>query len=71
MTTFLNTGDRNARRITSELVNMEVLTAETSRTPLRLAFPARLASKWMPGLFPRQTGKLIHSDVESIENVLT
>jgi hypothetical protein len=29
-----------------------VLVSETTKTPLRLAFPATLASRWMPGLFP-------------------
>ena len=29
-----------------------VLVSESSRAPLRLAFPAALASRWMPGLFP-------------------
>jgi hypothetical protein len=31
-----------------------VLTSESSRAPLRLNFPAKLASRWMPGLFPEQ-----------------
>jgi len=31
---------------------MEPLVSESSRAPLRLAFPAALASRWMPGLFP-------------------
>jgi len=49
---LLATGDRNARRITSTLINQEVLVADSPRAPLRLVFPARLASRWMPGLFP-------------------
>ena len=49
------TGDRQARRVTSALIEREVLTSESSRAPLRLAFPARLASRWMPGLFPERT----------------
>jgi Fic family protein len=44
--------DRHARRITSALLKAEVLGADNDRAPLRLAFPARLASRWMPGLFP-------------------
>lgn len=51
---LLNTGDRQARRITSALVNAEILTSESSRAPLYLAFPAGLASRWMPGLFPEK-----------------
>jgi Fic family protein len=48
------TGDRQARRIVSALIEKEVLTAETPRAPLHLAFPATLASRWMPGLFPEK-----------------
>ncbi|WP_373003021.1 Fic family protein [Hyphomonas sp.] len=49
---LLSVGERQARRITSELIESGVVVSGTSRTPLRLAFPARLASRWMPGLFP-------------------
>lgn len=48
--------DRHARRITSALMKAEVLDAAHDRAPLRLAFPARLASRWMPGLFPDKSG---------------
>jgi Fic family protein len=48
------TGDRQARRLLSGLIEKDVLTAETSRAPLRLAFPATLAARWMPGLFPEK-----------------
>jgi hypothetical protein len=34
---------------------MLVLTSETARAHLRLAFPAILASRWMPGLFLERT----------------
>jgi Fic family protein len=44
--------ERSARRVVSALAGAGVLTSESSRAPLRLAFPARLASRWMPGLFP-------------------
>lgn len=46
--------ERNARRIVSALLDAGVLTSESARSPLRLAFPATLASRWMPGLFPDQ-----------------
>lgn len=45
-------GERQARRIVSALVEKGVLGSENPRAPLRLAFPAALASRWMPGLFP-------------------
>ncbi len=48
------TGNRQARRIASALIDHGVLTANSSRAPLRLAFPATLASRWMPGLFPER-----------------
>lgn len=43
---------RHARRIVATLLERGVLTSESSRAPLHLAFPATLASRWMPGLFP-------------------
>ena len=49
---IVGTGDRQARRIVSALIDQGVLTSGSSRAPLRLAFPATLASRWVPGLFP-------------------
>ena len=48
-------GERHARRIVSALVERGVLSSESSRAPLRLVFPATLASRWIPGLFPEKT----------------
>lgn len=45
---------RHARRIVSELLKREVLVSKGPRDPLRLAFPAALAARWMPGLFPEK-----------------
>ncbi|MGH7412850.1 MAG: Fic family protein [Candidatus Rokuibacteriota bacterium] len=53
---IVGTGERNARRVVSALLDRGVLTSESTRAPLRLAFPAVLASRWMPGLFPERTG---------------
>jgi Fic family protein len=50
--TVVGTGERQARRIVSALLDKKVLVSDSSRAPLRLAFPATLASRWMPGLFP-------------------
>lgn len=44
--------DRSARRVTSVLLEQGVLSSESTRANLKLAFPATLASRWMPGLFP-------------------
>jgi Fic family protein len=48
---------RHARRIVSELLTYGVLTSKGPRDPLLLAFPASIASRWMPGLFPERTTK--------------
>ena len=50
----VGTGERQARRIVSALLEKQVLISESPRAPLRLAFPAALASRWMPGLFPEK-----------------
>jgi len=52
---ILGTGDRQARRVVAALSERGVVVSTSSRTPLRLAFPAELASRWMPGLFPEKT----------------
>lgn len=48
----VGTGERQARRVVSALLARGVLMSASTRAPLRLAFPAKLASRWMPGLFP-------------------
>ncbi len=49
---MLNISDRHARRLTSILIKKGVLALADQKSPLKLAFPAMLASRWMPGLFP-------------------
>lgn len=51
---LLDTGERNARRVVSALLDRGVLVSESTRAPLLLAFPAALAERWMPGLFPEK-----------------
>lgn len=53
---LLGASERAARRVTAALIDHEVLVSESTRAPLRLAFPAKLASRWMPGLFPGRAG---------------
>jgi Fic family protein len=53
---IVGTGERQARRVVSALIQRGVLLSESTRAPLRLAFPATLAARWMPGLFPEKTG---------------
>jgi Fic family protein len=52
--TVLSTNLRTAQRAVNSLVHVGVIVSETSRSPLRLAFPAGLAWSWMPGLFPAE-----------------
>jgi Fic family protein len=53
------TGERQARRIVAALTGKGVVTAEGTRAPLRLAFPAALAPRWMPGLFPGHSAQVL------------
>ena len=53
---LLNTSPRSARRVVSALIERGVVTAATTRSDLVIAFPAKLAGRWMPGLFPEKTG---------------
>jgi Fic family protein len=52
---IVGTGERQARRIVALLTDQGVLISDSSRAPLRLAFPAALASRWIPGLFPEKS----------------
>lgn len=54
MAGLLGATARHARRSVAALVDCGVLTSESPRAPLRLAFPATLAPRWMPGLFPER-----------------
>ena len=44
-----------ARRVVSALVGRGVLASESTRASLTINFPAALAARWMPGLFPENT----------------
>jgi hypothetical protein len=46
--------DFREAKVVSALLDHGVLISESPRAPLRLAFPAKLASRWMPGLFPEK-----------------
>jgi Fic family protein len=50
----VGTGERQARRIVSALLEKGVLVSDSARAALRLSFPATLAARWMPGLFPER-----------------
>ena len=51
---LLGSSPRHARRVTSALLKRGILVSRSTRAPLRLAFPAELASRWLPGLFPEK-----------------
>ncbi len=48
--------ERGARNVTAGLVDRGMLTATTHRAPLRLAFPADIAERWFPNLYPANAG---------------
>lgn len=45
---------RTARRIVSALTDIGVVQSVSPRAPVQLRFPAGLAGRWMPGLFPEK-----------------
>ncbi len=51
---LLGVSSRTASRVVSGLSEHEVVKSETSKAPLHIHFPAALAHRWMPGLFPEQ-----------------
>lgn len=48
--------ERGARNVSAALVDRGMLTAASHRAPLRLAFPAEVAERWFPGLYPGGAG---------------
>ncbi len=56
---LLGASDRHARRVVAALSERGVVVSTSTRAPLRLAFPARLASRWMPGMFPERIGDVL------------
>lgn len=51
---LLAVSPRTARRTVAALIDQGVVTSDTPKGDLRITFPARLAARWMPGLFPEQ-----------------
>lgn len=49
---LLGMSDRAGRRVTSALLKTGAITSASSRSPLYVAFPAKYAERWVPGLFP-------------------
>ena len=54
ITSMFDVTPRQARRYVEPLTDLGVLVSETTRAPYHLAFPAKLAPQWMPGLFPEK-----------------
>jgi len=55
ITAMFDVTPRQIRRYVEPLTDLGVLVSATTRAPYHLAFPARLAPQWLPGLFPAQT----------------
>jgi Fic family protein len=51
---ILDVSDRQARRVVATLVERGVIISDSTRSPLQLSFPAVLAARWLPGLFPEK-----------------
>lgn len=51
---MLGVGDRQAGKVTLRLFELEAITSDGPRSPLKPHFPASLAGEWMPGLFPEK-----------------
>lgn len=51
---MLGVSDRQARKVTARLLELEALSSASPKAPLRLHFPATLAAAWMPNLFPER-----------------
>jgi hypothetical protein len=49
------------------LAKIGVLVSDSSRAPLRLVFPAALASRWMPGLFPEGTDSVTRRELNFVK----
>lgn len=52
----LSTSERTANRVVAGLMDHGVITSQSTKAPLQIRFPARLASRWLPTLFPEQRG---------------
>lgn len=49
--------ERAARKVTAALLDRGMLTSDNHRASLRLAFPAEVADRWFPQLYPIGMGK--------------
>ncbi len=53
---LLQVARRTATRVVSDVLASGILASDSTRSPLRIAFPARLAPDILPGLFPEVRG---------------
>lgn len=60
---ILQVAPRTARRVVSDLLGTGILASDGVKAPLRIAFPAKLASEIMPGLFPPVRVQASHTTV--------
>lgn len=50
--TLIDTSERTARRVVSELINKRLLVSASHKAPLRLGFPIDVVERWFPKLYP-------------------
>ncbi len=63
---ILGTRGRQARRVTAALLEGEILVSESSRAPLRLAFPARHARVGCPDCFLKTLSDLNYGNFREV-----
>ncbi len=56
---LLQVARRTATRVVSELLQAGILASDSAKSPLRIAFPAKLAPEIMPGLFPAYSARAL------------
>lgn len=50
--TLIDTSERTARRVVSELINKRLLVSVSHKAPLQLGFPIDVVERWFPKLYP-------------------
>jgi len=53
---LLGMSERSSQRVTRVLLDEGVIKSRSRRAPFELAFPATLAARWLPNLFPEKRG---------------
>lgn len=51
---LLGMSSRSSQRVTRSLLDKGIVKSDSTRAPLELAFPATVAGRWLPNLFPEK-----------------